>query len=269
MRFRTCAAAFLAAVATGTPPSASEGFLAARAKQESGDYEAALKLCERAIAGDPKDTAALMLGTDLCLGLGHPERALAMLDAHLAAPKPLHRAWFDRADCLVRLGRLEEAVPAYTRAIDVLAAAAPRSEWLPRLLQMRFAVRARLGEGAKARAEYRDAVDAIRKRDEIALRDSRTKLALGEMTEEEFREESAGSGEAHCDYHLNFAEMSAAEEEGDLDAAKRTARAIDAYGKFFQVSDEMLRTARCMASPSTRAEVALARLLLARPPEPQ
>jgi superkiller protein 3 len=118
-------------------PRFVDGYLlAAELVLEAGRPDDALGYCDKALAlhaGEPEawrlkaaahEKAGRASAAAVCLGLHHlhrgaPEQALADMEAVIAKEPGFVHAWTHKGAALERLGRLEEALAAYDRAIEL------------------------------------------------------------------------------------------------------------------------------------------------------
>jgi tetratricopeptide (TPR) repeat protein len=99
-------------------------------KHEAGDYAAALGLFERALAareeqgGEPEVTIAKWTVARALRSLGRLDEALAIQDALVETPAGADDGFVheERGECLLALGRPDEARPAFARAHMLLSA---------------------------------------------------------------------------------------------------------------------------------------------------
>jgi Flp pilus assembly protein TadD len=131
---------------------AQAGKLSARGHQNymRGDYVHALPLFERAVRLKPSDIVAQRGLVWTKLKLGEPEDAVRDADAALTRFPDDCELVEVRADALVSLGRLPEAVQGYARCIEL----DPSGYWEP---WMKLAAAyEQLGRTEDARATYQD-----------------------------------------------------------------------------------------------------------------
>lgn len=99
------------------PEQASLHLSLARALRKSRQTDAALDACRNAIAQRPTNVGAYRFGMDLLRELGRGGEALELLDS---APPVLARSvllQWERGECLMGLGRVDEAADAYRCAL--------------------------------------------------------------------------------------------------------------------------------------------------------
>lgn len=132
-----------------------------------GDYRAAIPVCERILAADPGNPAALLRLAVAHSTLGHDARAEAAFDRLAAAAPDSPDLRHYRAMHLFRAGRLAEAAPLFE---EVLAATPDR---LP-ALEALAAIRARQGRPAEA-------ADLLARAAALDGADPETFLRLGEL----------------------------------------------------------------------------------------
>jgi RNA polymerase sigma-70 factor (ECF subfamily) len=112
---------------------AAEHARAARA--EDTDWEVIAGAYDRLHALDPSPVIALNRAVAVAMADG-PEAGLALADEQAAALDAYHLLHATRADLLRRLGRMEEARAAYTRALELAAVPAERLFLRERLAEL-------------------------------------------------------------------------------------------------------------------------------------